>query len=177
MRPDRVIVGEIRRKKEAEVLFEAMHTGHSVYATLHANSVDEAIMRLTNPPIELPKNVLNSLSILIVQNRNRRTGIRRTFQVAEILESGDPNVLFEYDVAKDVMKPMNNPQRLYKTLKMFSGLSEAQIKDDMKEKIKLLKFLVKENIDDVHEIGSIVSDYYSNKDYVFKSLFSKKNID
>src|SRR3989338_3425436 len=37
MRPDRIVVGEIRRKQEAETLFEAMHTGHSVYATLHAN--------------------------------------------------------------------------------------------------------------------------------------------
>ena len=37
MRPDRIIMGEIRRKAEAEVLFEAMHTGHSVYGTFHAN--------------------------------------------------------------------------------------------------------------------------------------------
>ncbi|MFH1470377.1 MAG: ATPase, T2SS/T4P/T4SS family, partial [Candidatus Micrarchaeota archaeon] len=36
MRPDRIVVGEIRRQREAEVLFEAMHTGHSVYATIHA---------------------------------------------------------------------------------------------------------------------------------------------
>jgi len=43
MRPDRIIVGEIRRKAEAEVLFEAMHTGHSVYGTLHANNVKETI--------------------------------------------------------------------------------------------------------------------------------------
>ena len=39
MRPDRILVGEIRRKREAEVLFEAIHTGHSVYATVHANSM------------------------------------------------------------------------------------------------------------------------------------------
>src|SRR3989338_4302680 len=57
MRPDRIIVGEIRRKKEAEVLFEAMHTGHSVYGTLHANNVRETINRLTNPPIDLPKQL------------------------------------------------------------------------------------------------------------------------
>ncbi len=174
MRPDRIIVGEIRRKKEAEVLFEAMHTGHSVYGTLHANSVTEAIMRLTNPPIELPKIELNSISLLIVQNRNRRTGVRRTFQVAEILESGDANVLYELDVAKDEMRVVNKPRRIYKTLKLFSGLNETQIKEDMKEKIRVLKYLVDKNIDDVHEIGSIVSDYYTNKDFVFKSLFGRK---
>ena len=38
MRPDRIIMGEIRKQKEAEVLFEAMHTGHSVYGTLHADT-------------------------------------------------------------------------------------------------------------------------------------------
>ncbi|MBR9700034.1 type II/IV secretion system ATPase subunit, partial [Candidatus Woesearchaeota archaeon] len=38
MRPDRIIVGEIRRKKEAQILFEAIHTGHSVFATVHANN-------------------------------------------------------------------------------------------------------------------------------------------
>jgi archaeal flagellar protein FlaI len=176
MRPDRIIVGEIRRKKEAEVLFEAMHTGHSVYSTLHANSVQEAIIRLTNPPIELPKTLLNSISLIIVQNRNRRTGVRRTLQVAEILETGDANILFEFDFIKDQMKPINKPKRIYKTLKLFSGLTENQIRDDMKEKIKLLKYFVKENIDDVHEIGSIVSDYYSNKDYVFKRLFKKTDL-
>jgi archaeal flagellar protein FlaI len=174
MRPDRIIVGEIRRKAEAEVLFEAMRTGHSVYATLHANSVDEAMIRLTTPPIDIPKTVLNSLSLLIVQNRNRRTGLRRTFQVAEALETGDFNILYELDVSKDEIKEVSQPKRLYKTLKLFSGLNEVQIKNDMKEKIKLLKYLVEKNIDDVHEIGSIVSDYYSNSEYVFKRLFPKE---
>ncbi|MCX6775600.1 MAG: type II/IV secretion system ATPase subunit, partial [Candidatus Micrarchaeota archaeon] len=37
MRPDRIVVGEIRRRREAEVLFEAMHTGHAVCSTMHAD--------------------------------------------------------------------------------------------------------------------------------------------
>ena len=58
MRPDRIILGEMRKKEEAMVLFEAMHTGHSVYATVHANNAEETVNRLTNPPIEVPKALL-----------------------------------------------------------------------------------------------------------------------
>src|SRR3989344_82863 len=76
MRPDRIVVGEIRKKREAEVLFEAMHTGHSVYATLHANTVFEAIIRLTTEPIGIPKKLLSAVDLIIVQNRNRRSGKR-----------------------------------------------------------------------------------------------------
>ena len=174
MRPDRVIVGEIRRKAEAEVMFEAMHTGHSVYSTLHANSVSEAVLRLTNPPIDLPKNVLNSLSLLLVQNRNRRTGERRTFQVAEIMENGEYNLLYEHDIEKDVMEKINEPKRLYETLRMFSGLSKARIQEEINEKVKILKYLVEEDIDDVNRIGYIVSDYYTNKDYLFAKMTADK---
>src|SRR3989338_1033309 len=49
MRPDRIVLGEIRKGDQAEVLFEAMHTGHSVYATVHADSVAATIERLMNP--------------------------------------------------------------------------------------------------------------------------------
>src|SRR3989338_8307393 len=87
MRPDRIIVGEIRKKREAEVLFEAMHTGHSVYATLHANDTEETITRLTNPPIDISKTLLPAISMLLVMYRNRRTGIRRILQVSEILKN------------------------------------------------------------------------------------------
>ncbi|MBN1157189.1 CpaF family protein [Candidatus Woesearchaeota archaeon] len=173
MRPDRIIVGEIRRKAEAEVLFEAMHTGHSVYATFHANSVTEAIMRLTNPPIDISQNILGSLSLLVVQNRNRKTGTRRMFQVAEILETGEARVLFEFDMAKDAMNVVNKPKRLYETLKLFTGMGEGEITADIQEKIKVLHYLVDNNIDDIHAIGGIVSDYYTNKEFLLNRLFKQ----
>ena len=49
-RPDIVVVGEIRVKKDAETLFEAIHTGHAVYGTVHADNAQDTIVRLTNPP-------------------------------------------------------------------------------------------------------------------------------
>ena len=107
MRPDRIIVGEIRRQREAQVVLEAMHTGHSVYATIHANNADEVIVRLTNPPIDIPKPMISSLSLILVQSRNRRTGKRRTLQIAEVTPTGDANILMQLNVHDDVLEKIN----------------------------------------------------------------------
>ncbi|MEA3431049.1 MAG: type II/IV secretion system ATPase subunit [Nanoarchaeota archaeon] len=160
MRPDRIIVGEIRRKKEAEVLMEAMQTGHSVYGTLHANNAKETISRLTNPPIALPKAVLPALSLLLIQNRNRRTGIRRTLQVAEILETGDANVLIQHDPKRDIFRKMNRSKTFMDTLNLYTGFTPQEIKKDQIDKMNILKDLVKKKISDVNEIGLIMAKYY-----------------
>ncbi|MDZ4256728.1 MAG: ATPase, T2SS/T4P/T4SS family, partial [archaeon] len=103
MRPDRIIVGEIRRQREAEVMFEAMHTGHSVYATVHANTAEETINRLVSPPIEIAPALLEAVHLNVVMFRNRRLGVRRILQLAEFvpMKTGSegktqlkPNILY-----------------------------------------------------------------------------------
>jgi flagellar protein FlaI len=160
MRPDRIIVGEIRRRKEAEVLLEAMHTGHSVYATLHANTAEEVVTRLTNPPIEIPKPMIASLSMIVIQNRNRRTGKRRTLQVAEVTPTGDARVLLKLNVAKDVLEESAKSQTILEKLKLYTGMSDEEIALDIKEKIKILQWMVKKEIFDVNAIGMVVAKYY-----------------
>ncbi|MEM3373858.1 MAG: ATPase, T2SS/T4P/T4SS family [Candidatus Woesearchaeota archaeon] len=175
MRPDRIIVGEIRREKEIEVMFEAIHTGHSVYSTFHASNVDEAIARLTNPPINLPKQLLSSIGLIVVQNRNRRTGKRKTFQIAEILENGLPNMIMQYDELNSIMKQLNNPDKLIRTLNLYTGMTAKMIYDDLKEKISILKWMVIKNIEDINTIGLIMSDYYTDKDELMR--FVLNNLD
>jgi flagellar protein FlaI len=160
MRPDRIIVGEIRRKAEAEVLLEAMHTGHSVYATIHANNADETITRLTNPPIDIPKAMISSLSLILVQNRNRRTGKRRTFQVAEITPTGDPRVLLRYNPQNDKVEQVNRSQYVYERISLYTGMTPADIDFDLKQKIRILQWMAQKKIEDVDEIGQNLAKYY-----------------
>jgi flagellar protein FlaI len=160
MRPDRIIVGEIRRKREAEVLLEAIHTGHSVYGTIHANDADEVITRLTNSPINIPKPMISSLGLIIVQNRNRRSGKRRTLQVAEILPTGDPNVLLQLDIYSDLLVKVRDSESVMEKLHLYTGLTADQLSDDLKKKIDILKWMVLNKKEDVHEIGLILSRYY-----------------
>ena len=163
MRPDRILVGEIRRKAEAEVLFEAMHTGHSVYGTFHANNIRETINRLTHPPIDLPKQILSALSLIVVQHIDRRTGKRRTLQIGEITHTGDTKAIMQINVAKDVLEKINEPSTILETLNLYTGFSKEEIEKDMIEKVDILKWMVHNNINDINKIGMIMSKYYRKR--------------
>ena len=174
MRPDRIIVGEIRRQREAEVLFEAIHTGHSVYATVHANNASETITRLTNPPINIPKAMIPAISLIVVQWRNRRTGIRRTFQIAEVLPDANPNILMQFDIKNDVMNKINKSVSLMDTLQVYTGFSQREVSQDLNEKELILKWLLKNKIEDVDEVGKVVAEYYTNKEKVMKIINKRR---
>lgn len=174
MRPDRIVVGEVRRKREAEVLFEAIHTGHSVYATFHANNAKEAVTRLINPPIEVPKTMLPAISLIITQFRNRRTGLRRTFQIAEILDNAEPNVIFQLDPKHDALKSVNKSKVLLDTLQTYTGYTPQEIRKILTEKEKVLKYMIHHNIDSIDEVGKAMAEYYINHDDFMKFVNTNK---
>ena len=176
MRPDRIVVGEIRRKEEARVLFESIHTGHSVYATVHANNTKETITRLVNPPIEIPKSMLSAVSLVLVQYRNRRSGLRRTFELSEIKENGDPNVLMRYDVKKDLLKKLATSIAIKRNLKLYTGATDVSIKQELKEKELVLKWLVKQKITSVENVGKVMAEYYTNKENLMKYVKANKSL-
>jgi archaeal flagellar protein FlaI len=174
MRPDRIIVGEVRRKQEAETLFEAIHTGHSVYATFHANNSEEAIDRLTNAPIDIPKIMLPAISLIIVQFRNRRTGNRRTFQIAEITRDCKPNVLLQYDAKADKLVKTSKSQQFFETLKLYTGYSDKEIQDEIAEKQRVIEYLIKCDVLEVDAVGRIIGEYYTNKENLMRYVRAGK---
>jgi flagellar protein FlaI len=163
MRPDRIFVGEIRRKEEAQVLLEAMHTGHSVYGTIHANNADETVTRLTNPPIDIPKGMISSLSMILVQNRNRRTGKRRTIQIAEVTRSGDPRILMQYNAMADKLENVNESQEMFNTIALYTGMTKEQIKSELNVKSQILRWLLNKKITTINDLGRFMADYYTGK--------------
>ncbi|MFH1073132.1 MAG: type II/IV secretion system ATPase subunit [Nanoarchaeota archaeon] len=176
-RPDRILVGEVRRKKESETLFEAIHTSHSVYATFHANNAQETVERLTNPPIDVPKIMLPAISLIIVQFRNRRTGMRRTFQIAEILPDSTPNVLMQYDYKKDRLVWVAKSKSLFANLKLYTGFTDAEIKSDLKEKEVILQYLIKLDIKEVDDVGRVMAEFYTDKKNLLACVKKGKKLD
>jgi len=181
MRPDRIVVGEIRRQSEAEVLFEAINTGHSVYATLHANTAAEAFRRLTSPPINLPKDLVLSLPMFTVMFRQRKLKIRRIFEISEVnqLKSGEiiTHTIKQWDAKLDKLQDVDSSLRIYDEINLFTGMTKNEIEKDLHEKEQVLRFLVSNNINTVNTVGKVISEYYSNKEEFMKIMDKKYAVD
>jgi flagellar protein FlaI len=181
MRPDRIIVGEVRAKRETEVMFEAMHTGHSVYATFHAERAQEVVDRITSPPMDIPGMVMRSLHLIVIQYRNRRTGKRRTFEICEITkdESDTPslNTLYKWDPKSDTVNKMYPSLRVKDELALFTGITEREIEEDLKNRRLVLDWLLASGIKDVNSVGKVVTDYYLHKDRVIDSAKKGSRVD
>jgi pilus assembly protein CpaF len=92
MRPDRIIIGEVRGAEAFDML-QAMNTGHDgSMSTIHANNTRDALSRIENmvqmssmglTPRAIRQQVVSSVN-LIVQVERQRDGGRRVTQVTEI---------------------------------------------------------------------------------------------
>jgi pilus assembly protein CpaF len=110
MRPDRIVVGEVRGP-EAFDLLQAMNTGHDgSMGTLHSNSPRECISRLEsmilmggyNLPAKSIREMIVSSIDIIIQARRMRDGTRKITHVTEVIGLEGEVVtlqdLFIYDV-------------------------------------------------------------------------------
>ncbi|OKO80552.1 pilus assembly protein CpaF [Bradyrhizobium sp. NAS96.2] len=93
MRPDRIVVGEVRGAEAFDML-QAMNTGHDgSISTVHANSTRDALTRVENMvqmgQVNLPSRAIRSQIVaaldIIVQVERMRDGQRRIVQVSEVI--------------------------------------------------------------------------------------------
>jgi len=173
MRPDRIILGEMRKQQEAMVLFEAMHTGHSVYATVHADTAPETISRLVNPPLSVPPNLLKAVNLNVVMFRDRRKGIRRVLQVAEFnaeKEEAKANIIYRWLAEEDKMIRHGESLRFFEDIGRHTGMSQKEISADLEQRKKIMLWLIKNDIRDLKSIGKVMNIYYKNKEMLFSAI-------
>ncbi len=100
MRPDRILLGEVRGEEAFDML-QAMNTGHDgSLSTVHANSPEDALLRLENMlnmgahamPSNLVRRQLSGALDLLVQVERDVTGMRRVTHISEVIGKGADEV-------------------------------------------------------------------------------------
>jgi len=164
-RPDYIIVGEVRGR-EADVMFSAMSTGHPSLSTLHADTVEAVIDRLTTRPINLPIALLEHLDIIVFLEKTKQEGsfVRKVGQIIEIegydRDSGKlrTNEVFKWlpvgdtFVAKDSYLLSRVASRL--------GWSSEQVKQEVLRRAAILKWMQEKEVRGFKEVAQIINLYY-----------------
>ncbi|MBI5226252.1 CpaF family protein [Candidatus Micrarchaeota archaeon] len=168
MRPDRLILGEIR-SSEAETLFTAMNTGlRGASGTFHSNNARDAITRLENNPMNVPKSLLPLADLIVVQQRfyDRRRGlVRRIVQVTEVSqgENGPAlNEVYQWNSENDYVERSPNPAGTIEKLARGTGKSPRDIMDEVASRKKMLDYLLEQGLTDHEQFATFLGEYYKN---------------
>lgn len=173
-RPEYIVVGEVRGK-EAQTLFQAMSTGHVTYATMHADSVASVVHRLENPPLNVPRNMLNALNLVCVQVQARVGGqrIRRNKQMIEILDI-DPrtnelitNEVFSWHQATDEIR-YSGKSYVLESIMETRGWSEARMREELKRRQEILEWMRMKKIRHYRDVSKMLISYFRDPDAVMK---------
>jgi len=176
MRPDRIVMGEIRRKREAEVLFEAMHTGHSVYGTIHADTGEQVVKRLIEPPIEVPPAEVEDIHLVLVQYRDRRLNVRRTLELSEIIpgtKAPELNHVYKWRARTDEFEAVRTAHRYTEQMNLHTGMTEKEIGQDQHDKESVLLWMLENGMGQVDDVGKVMEAYYADEQSLLQGISKK----
>jgi flagellar protein FlaI len=175
MRPDRVIIGEVRGS-EAQDMMTAMNIGKYCMGTLHASTTREAILRLENAPMNVPSVLVNLVDVFIVmRRRNIGDKIRRV--VGELVETAGMeqkmvllSPLWTCNLAT-LQFNQSAVSSIYRDrLAEVSGKSIKEIIRELALRTSLINALLERKISDIESVARILRGYISNPQAVLSEL-------
>jgi len=178
-RPDLIIVGEIRGE-EAYVLFQALATGHGGLCTIHAEDVETAIKRLTQPPMNIPPAIIPLMNCAIVvkhvrppvfdQSSGRRLSSRKFIRVAEIKNADTIHDIFNWDPSTDTFQENLSNSFLLKNITRSLSVSMERLKRELEHRREVLLWMAEQNIRDYRSLNNYLSKYYHSPPTLYEKF-------
>ncbi len=167
MRPDTMIVGEVRGS-EANDMLTAMNIGKIVMGTIHASTTRDIVNRLTHSPMDVPIDIVPIIDALIVisQVYKNNKPIRRITQISEIsgIESGKVLLsdLYKFDFKTDQASAMAPSITYRDILSNMLGIPPQYILREEEIRAAILERLNKLGKTTISQINEVVRQYYKD---------------
>ena len=166
-RPDYIIVGEVRGE-EAYALFQAVATGHGGICTMHADSLDHAVKRLTSEPMNVAEAYVPLMNVGIYISRvelpRKKMGLsfgRRVRNVWEIVDYGKYKLISEWSPTKDKFHTNLDESYLLEEIAIKKGLTKKEVLAEIKQRKKFLKELIRSGKRSQEEVTEAIVKYYN----------------
>jgi len=165
-RPDYLVVGEVRGN-EAYVLFQALATGHGGMCTMHAESVDSAIKRLTSKPMDIATAYIPLMNVISVVHRVhlQKTGdvkvSRRMTSVEEVLDYEKYRSAFKWKPSADSFNAEPEKSVVFSNISKRQGIDEQELLEEYEHRKNVLAWMRSQNIRSYRDVAGIITEYYS----------------
>jgi archaeal flagellar protein FlaI len=173
-RPEYLLVGEVRGQ-EASTLFQAMATGHITFSTVHADSVESLVKRLTKPPIDVPLMLLDSIDIVAMVSMVKIGDVRarRCTNVTEVtgidFDKGTLKTNVVFRLATGQFQFSGESKVFLETMEKLN-MSEEQLAAEYSRRLRIMNLLCEKKINDFHRLSKLFFEYTVHPDEVEKSL-------
>ena len=147
MRPDRIIVGEVRGS-EAITLFQAMDVGHrGTMGTLHANNAIEAKERLIHDPMNVPESMLPLVNLYVVMKRFP-DGSRKVTEIVESVRGGEGIAYGPiFKLVAGQLRMVGSLGQNMEILAREANTTKAWLMQELRRRQRYLEQLLKVNLD------------------------------
>jgi len=165
-RPDYIVVGEIRGE-EAFVLFQALATGHGGLTTLHADSIDYAMKRLTSPPMNVSKVYIPLINVAAMVERvqlpsakGKMTFGRRLTSISEVIDYGEYRTVGKWNPVNDTFETFFEESEGLQRIAVRYGYAKKDIISEIQHRTLLLHDLREKGIRKNAELSKFITNYY-----------------
>ena len=174
MRPDMIIIGEVRGE-EANDMMTAMNIGKISMGTIHASSTRDMINRLQHAPMNVPKDIIPVIDALIIlaQVYEKNKPSRKIVQISEISGMETQILLsdlYKFDYKTHKAAPILPSVTYRDTLSTVLGVPPPDILAEENVRANILFAMNKQGTRDMVSINNIVKDYYDNPEATLKKL-------
>ncbi len=174
MRPDRIIIGEVRGE-EAKDMMTSMNIGRISMSTIHASTTREVVTRLEHTPMNIERDVIPLIDAILIctQTRENGTMTRRISQVSEV--SGIETQVLLSDLYSYNYKTHKSsdifPSVTYRDLlSRLAGIPPNEIVAEEQRRGRVLEKLNSLGLRDLKSINSFCRDYYDNPEAAVRKI-------
>lgn len=149
---------------------------------MHAEDVDTAIKRLTQPPMNIPPSIIPLMNCVITVKHvrapvflesGRRLSSRKFVSVTEIKDYNSYQEVFSWNPSTDMFRENLRESYLLRKIAASLDIPVERLLDELEYRKRVLTHMVEYGIRDYRSVNKVLSKYYNNPE-LFQREFLEK---
>ncbi len=142
-------------------------------STIHADSFERLMDRLTTPPISLPPNLIEALDVIVflVRIKYGNTYVRRISNVYEVIGYDRAkkipliNEIFKWNPLTDKYAAVGDSVAIKKISEQY-GITPAALQKELNDRAKIIDWMGERGIENYQDVAKIIRMYYTRPEQV-----------